>query len=100
MNTPDPVAESIRRRLADTIQGQPVNVIQRGPRVFVDVVGPMTASTAADLADVLLPVVGEIVAGVLEETATHKPTPLDYPAHLTRLASTLRARTSPIEGPR
>jgi hypothetical protein len=55
-------------RLAEALQGRPINVIQRGPLVFVDATGPMTASTAYDLARWLLPAVREIANhGAAEE---------------------------------
>ncbi len=76
MTGPAPVSgdDSTRTRLAEVLQGSKVNLIQRGPLMFIDVAGPLTARDAYDLAVALLPVVESIAAEraaeALEEAAS------------------------------
>ena len=83
----------VTARLAEALQGRPINVIQRGPLVFVDATGPMTASTAYDLARWLLPTVREIA----DQRAAEE---LDELAGVSRTVSgaVLRGRAAALRG--
>lgn len=86
---------SFRDHLALVLQGLPVHIVQRGPKVCVDITGPLTATDARNLANALTPLVERLAVtravAALRDAATH-------PGLTQAVRQMLRQRATDLDG--